>query len=772
MEAIRTGARVAVEHVIELTDDDLLYEAVLGGIIPADEVLRAVIGEVEVRLGDSAERRPTSVSNSTGSSARRRGSRTAASRTYAEGAYRTAVPEVAFTQRVDPAVAATNTVTVLGVGYALDTVPTGRPDTEQPHQRHVHRPPGRVSVLMVRTAAAAARYRYGNADPPAVPALTPFGRELSVPRGARAMAGVLRPAPGPPKPRQAHPRQAHPRQAHPRQAHPRQAHPRQAQPSPGQAQPSPGQAQPRPGLRRPSEGEAAALVCVVAFVGARLSVTSAAAAATAPLLLAGWLGESRSWTRRAVRRYLLATAMLIVLGIAIMLPLVPASPWGVLVAGCVLGAVSGALAFALLTGRRGWAEVGAVAGAASVLAYVVAWQWNGSSALLVMAAGLLWAPLLVPVWPRRIPRPAPLGGGGGDRRRRVRRARDENEELRWHLPHPELASQIPWPVLARLALIGLALYLLWKHTGPARIAFPAQTAGAVRRRYRAFVRAAAAQRDPVVRAAGVALVVAAFAEPHLAIGNAVIAYLLAPIATLAALRPAADDTAERLARVTTRAFNRLLDARASGRLAFRILDRLYHSSPAHLASGDLSLDEFHKLHTEAVAKARRGEAGARRLPVLASAAGRWATRNGVAAAVIAAGLAAPLVVIEAIELAGVGARRGPALLHRHGAQARPLGALRLLLRLFLPVPAGWYARREGARAGRGPRRSGRAARAVHLHRRHTARRVRGRGAARPGRCSPCCCCSGWSGSSGWRASVGCRGATCVTCGRWVRWPHP
>ena len=630
VEAIRTGIRVTVEHVIELVDDDLLYEAVRSGMIPADEVLSAVVGKVEIRLGDGVD--PPShtrfeLDREVGASPR---ITTVASRNYDEGLDRTAVPEVAFTPRRTQGVAATSTVTVRGVGYALDTVPSGEPDTEQPTSTTFTAPPGRVSVLMVRTAAAAVtQYRYGNADPPAVPSLTPFSRELSflallVPW---MVFFALRPRPTP---------------------------------SSLPSRPSP--AQPGPGVRRPSEGEGAAwmLICVITVAGAGVSVISAVAAAAVPLLLAGWLGESRSWTRRAVRRYLLATATLVALGSALMLPVLSASPWGVLLAGCALGAVSVASGLALMTGRRGWAEVGAVAGTASVLAYVVAWWWSGSSALLVMAAGLLWAPLLVPVWPRRVPRPIRWVLVGAIAVAVFAVPMAENDELRWHLPHPGLASQIPWSVLARLALIGVALHLLWKHAGPVRMPVPAQTAGGVRRRYRAFARAAAAQRAPVVRAAGVALVVAAFAEPRLAVGNAAIAYLLAPVATLVALRPIADDTAERLARVTTRAFNRLLDARARGRLAYRILDRLYHSSPAHLASGDLSLDEFHKLHAEAVANARRGEAGARRLPVLASAAGRWATRNGVAAAVIATGLAAPLVVIEAIELAG-SARAGDVL---------------------------------------------------------------------------------------------------------------
>jgi hypothetical protein len=171
---------------------------------------------------------------------------------------------------------------------------------------------------------------------------------------------------------------------------------------------------------------------------------------------------------------------------------------------------------------------------------------------------------------------------------------------------------------------------------------------AVRRRYRAFARAATRQRDPLVRGAGVALLTAAVAMPYGGVDNAVIAYLAMPLVVLAALRPPRDGSAERLARVTPRAFRRLLDARADGRLAHRILDRLYHTSPAHLASGDLHLDEFHRLKTEAVA--RRGDASGRRLPVLASAAGRWATENGAAAALIIAALAAPLMVLEAVEL--------------------------------------------------------------------------------------------------------------------------
>ena len=168
VDAIRTGTRVAVEHVIELTDGDLLYEAVLSGIIPADEVLGAVIGEVEVRLGDSEETLSHdrfTFDRVVGASPR---ITSVASRDFPEGRFRTSTPGIALTPPADRRAAApSSTVTVRGVGYALDAVLAGEPDTAQAAGATFTDPPSQVDVLMVRTAAAAvSRYRTGTSTRP------------------------------------------------------------------------------------------------------------------------------------------------------------------------------------------------------------------------------------------------------------------------------------------------------------------------------------------------------------------------------------------------------------------------------------------------------------------------------------------------------------------------------------------------------------------------------------------------------------------------------
>jgi hypothetical protein len=278
-----------------------------------------------------------------------------------------------------------------------------------------------------------------------------------------------------------------------------------------------------------------ALIAGVAVVGAGTSARNAAAAVAAPVLVAAWLGANRSWTRRGVRRYLLAVATVTAAGAALMLTVLAPAPWSVLLAGCCLGALVTAPALALLLGRPRWAAAGAVAGAAAVLAHVPA-KFGTGAAVFVMAVGLIWAPLLAPVWPRRIPRWVRWVAVATVATLAFVTTNVSGDKLRWHLPVLEESAPIPWSVLARLALVAVALHLLWKHLGPPPVPFPEESTVAARRRYRAFARAAAGQRDPLVRAAGVALVTAALGMPYSAVDNAVIAYLAMPLALLAALR--------------------------------------------------------------------------------------------------------------------------------------------------------------------------------------------------------------------------------------------
>jgi hypothetical protein len=604
VEATRTGARVTVAHVIEVPPGDLLYDAARGDLIPEWAMVEAVIGLVEIRFGDDVsepdydryqlDRSPGTLSRIT----------IADTTSYAQAQVPTAAPQITLTPPTDRrAAATTSTVTVRGGGYAVDAVFTGEPETERTTETTFVDPTGPVEVRLFRTAAEATETagRYADVMQPRVPTLFPATievRVLSILVPWLVLFVLLRPL---------------------------STH------------------------GGPTTVATWVLIAGVAVAGAGVLAWNATAAVAAPLLAAAWLGAHRSWTHRGVRRYLIAVATVTAVGAGLMVAALSPTPWLVLLAGCCLGALVTAPGLALLLGRRGWAAAGAVAGAAAVLAHVPAELEIGEVAF-IMAAGLLWAPLLAPVWPRRFPAWIRWAIVATVAAFAFVTASVDGDALTWRLPVPDETGLFPWPIMARLVLVAVALHLLWKHLGPPTLPAGDESAVAVRRRYRAFVRAAAAQRDPLVLAAGVALVTAAFGMPSGVFDNAVIAYLAMPLAVLAVLRPARDGRVLRLARVTPRAFSRLLDTRAEARLAHRILDRLYHISPAHLASGDLSLDEFHRLKTEAVTGTRRGIVRNRALPVLASAAGRWAVHNGAAAALIVAGLAAPLMILEAAEL--------------------------------------------------------------------------------------------------------------------------